>query len=119
VSASGETEQRDRLANSHCRAARRRPATWRTRLILTTGCSDWDRGVDVVVEGDAVQVTDEDMLKRLAEAWAVKWDGRWRFEARSGRFQDQGGGQALVFSVGRTKILAFGKGNFSHTRHRF
>jgi len=26
---------------------------------------------------------------------------------------------ALVFSVTPTKILAFGKGNFSHTRHRF
>src|ERR1700674_1174505 len=23
-------------------------------VILTTGCTDWDRGVDVVVEGDAV-----------------------------------------------------------------
>jgi hypothetical protein len=88
-------------------------------VILTTGCNNWDRGVDVVVEGDAIQVTDDDMLKRLAKGWAIKWDGRWRFEARSGSFHDEGGGAALVFSVTPTKILAFGKGNFSHTRHRF
>lgn len=30
-----------------------------------------------------------------------------------------GGGTALVFSVTPTKILAFAKGTFSHTRHRF
>jgi len=26
----------------------------------------WNAGLDVAVEGDAVQVTDEEMLKRLA-----------------------------------------------------
>src|SRR5688500_7718499 len=30
-------------------------------VILTTGCNQWDRGIDVVVEGDAVQVTDNDV----------------------------------------------------------
>jgi nitroimidazol reductase NimA-like FMN-containing flavoprotein (pyridoxamine 5'-phosphate oxidase superfamily) len=88
-------------------------------VILTTGCNDWERGLDVVVEGDAVQVTDDDMLKRLAVAWTTKWDGRWRYETHGGRFHHPGGGAALVFSVTPTKILAFGKGNFSHTRHRF
>jgi hypothetical protein len=44
-------------------------------VILTTGCNHWDAGLDVVVEGDAVQVTDDDALKRLAEVWAAKWDG--------------------------------------------
>jgi len=37
-------------------------------VVLTTGCNQWDQGVDVVVEGDAVQVTDEGVLKRLAAA---------------------------------------------------
>jgi hypothetical protein len=27
-------------------------------VILTTGCNHWDAGLDVVVEGDAVQLTD-------------------------------------------------------------
>jgi general stress protein 26 len=88
-------------------------------VILTTGCNQWDEGLDVVVEGDAVQVSDADMLERLAEAWTKKWDGRWRFQARDGAFHHQGGGEALVFSVAPTKVLAFGKGTFTHTRHRF
>jgi hypothetical protein len=71
-----------------------------------------------VVEGAAVQVTDELALQRLAAAWATKWDGRWQFEVIDGRFR-HGAGEALVFSVTPTKVLAFGKGTFSHTRHRF
>ena len=42
-------------------------------VILTTGCSEWERGLDVVVEGEAVRVTEESVLERLAEAWATKW----------------------------------------------
>jgi len=88
-------------------------------VTLTTGCNRWDGGLDVVVEGDAVQVTDQDLLERLAQAWATKWDGRWRYEARNGAFHHEDGGAALVFSVTPAKILAFAKGTFSHTRHRF
>jgi nitroimidazol reductase NimA-like FMN-containing flavoprotein (pyridoxamine 5'-phosphate oxidase superfamily) len=88
-------------------------------VILTTGCNRWDGGLDVVVEGDAVQVTDEHLLERLAAAWGAKWDGRWHYEVRDGAFHHQAGGDVLVFSVAPAKILAFGKGNFSHTRHRF
>jgi nitroimidazol reductase NimA-like FMN-containing flavoprotein (pyridoxamine 5'-phosphate oxidase superfamily) len=87
-------------------------------VILTTGCNAWDTGTDVVIEGDAEQVTADDQLKRLADAWATKWDGRWRYEVRDGGFHHQPGA-ALVFSVTPTKVLAFGKGTFSHTRHRF
>src|SRR5438132_4726459 len=36
-------------------------------VLLTTGCT-WNSGLDVVVEGDAVQITDDDVLKRLAHA---------------------------------------------------
>jgi nitroimidazol reductase NimA-like FMN-containing flavoprotein (pyridoxamine 5'-phosphate oxidase superfamily) len=87
-------------------------------VILTTGCNQWDGGLDVVVEGDAIQITDDRMLERLAEAWATKWDGRWQYEARDGAFHHSSG-EALVFSVRPTKILAFGKGRFSQTRHQF
>ena len=55
-------------------------------VILTTGCDRWDEGLDVVVEGDAVRVTDDDVLRRLAGVWATKWDGRWRFLVRDGCF---------------------------------
>src|SRR5262245_31891991 len=69
------------------------------RVILTTGRNEWDTGLDVVLEGEAVQVTDDDRLDRLAEAWTTKWDGRWQYEARDGAFHHPGGGEALVFSV--------------------
>jgi hypothetical protein len=88
-------------------------------VALTTGCNQWDRGLDVVVEGDAAQLTDDVVLGRLAEAWAGKWDGRWKFEAHDGALHAEGGGAALVFSLTPTKILAFAKGNFAHTRHQF
>jgi nitroimidazol reductase NimA-like FMN-containing flavoprotein (pyridoxamine 5'-phosphate oxidase superfamily) len=87
-------------------------------VTLTTGCNEWERGLDVVVEGEAVQVTDHGTLERLAEAWAAKWDGSWRYEVREGAFSHDSG-TALVFAVEPTKVFAFGKGTFSQTRHRF
>ena len=89
------------------------------QVILTTGCNTWERGLDVVVEGAAERVTDDALLRRLATAWAGKWDGRWRYEARDGAFHHPGGTAALVFQVAPSKVLAFGKGEFSHTRYRF
>ncbi|HEX9065469.1 MAG TPA: pyridoxamine 5'-phosphate oxidase family protein [Streptosporangiaceae bacterium] len=89
------------------------------QVALTTGSSFWNAGLDVVVEGRAVRVTDDATLRRLAEAWTTKWDGRWRFEARDGAFHHDGGGEALVFAVAPAKVLAFGKEPFTHTRHVF
>jgi nitroimidazol reductase NimA-like FMN-containing flavoprotein (pyridoxamine 5'-phosphate oxidase superfamily) len=93
-------------------------------VILTTGCNYWEGGLDVVVEGDSVQITDHDMLERLAKVWATKWDGRWQYLVGDGCFYHHDEHEVLpdsilVFSVTPTKILAFAKGNFSHTRHQF
>ena len=88
-------------------------------VTLTTGSNRWDRGLDVVVEGEAVRNTDDVALERLAQAWATKWDGRWRYEARNGAFHHGDGGEAIVFSVTPAKIFAFAKGTFGQTRHRF
>jgi nitroimidazol reductase NimA-like FMN-containing flavoprotein (pyridoxamine 5'-phosphate oxidase superfamily) len=88
-------------------------------VTLTTGCNSWDEGLDVVVEGDAVRVTDSARLHRLAAAWKAKWDGRWQFEVAEDYFCHEGGGEALVYAVKPAKVLAFAKGSFSHTRHRF
>lgn len=90
-----------------------------TNAVLTTGCNNWDRGLDIVVEGPAQQVTDDVLLARLARAWSAKWDGRWRYEVQNGHFHHPGAGEALVYAVHPTKILAFGKGTFTHTTHRF
>jgi predicted pyridoxine 5'-phosphate oxidase superfamily flavin-nucleotide-binding protein len=57
------------------------------QVVLTTGCNRWDQGVDVVVEGDAVRVTDDTVLERVAGAFTAKWDGRWQFTARGGCFR--------------------------------
>src|SRR5262244_1999657 len=44
------------------------------QVALTTGCNDWQDGVDIVVEGYAARVTDHARLVRLAEAWRAKWN---------------------------------------------
>jgi general stress protein 26 len=90
-------------------------------VILMTGCNRWEEGLDVVVEGNAVPVTDDAVLRSLAQAWAAKWDGQWQFEVHDGSFHNQGDGdgRALVFQVAPAKILAFAKGRFGQTRHSF
>ncbi len=89
-------------------------------VVLTTGCNTWNEGLDVVVEGTAARVTDQDKLARLAQAWGTKWDGRWHFEVGDGVFQHEGGtGEALVFEVVPTKILSFAKETFAATCHKF
>jgi general stress protein 26 len=89
-------------------------------VVVTTGGNAWRGGLDVVVEGVAVRQTDAELLRRLAEAWKSKWDGRWRYESRDGVFhQERGSGHALVFTVQPTTIFAFGRNPFTQTRHRF
>jgi len=93
-------------------------------VVLITGCNQWDRGLDVVVEGDAVRVTDAAVLSRLTAAWATKWDGRWRLAVRddaSGfRNVDESDFRSEVFSVTPTKVYAHAKGDpFGQTTHRF
>ena len=92
-------------------------------VVVTTGSNTWDAGLDVVVEGEAVRVTDGAMLDRLARAGATKWDGRWTFTAGDGGFAHEGvrddriGGEVHVYAVRDAKVLAFGKGTFSQTRY--
>jgi hypothetical protein len=89
-------------------------------VVLTTGCNDWDRGFDVVVEGQATRVTERPVLERLAEAWRTKWDGRWQFQVREDCLVHADGDEGvLVFSVSPAQVLVFAKGTFSHTRHQF
>lgn len=88
------------------------------KVALTTGCNNWKEGLDVVVEGSAVQVTDDDRLHTLADLWRSKYHGDWDFVVEDGLFH-HGGGEALVFEVAPTKVLAFAKGNFAQTRFRF
>jgi nitroimidazol reductase NimA-like FMN-containing flavoprotein (pyridoxamine 5'-phosphate oxidase superfamily) len=91
------------------------------RVILMTGRNDWNQGVDVVVEGEAERVEDRERLERLALAWTTKWDGRWKYVVTDAAFEhpdDPDPHQVLVFAVRPDRVLAFGKGTFSHTSHR-
>jgi general stress protein 26 len=90
-----------------------------SNIVMTTGCNRWDRGLDVMVEGEATRVTDRATLARLAAAWGTKWNGQWRFEVADGGFRHRDtDGIVLVFSVKPAKVLGFGKGEFSQTRYR-
>jgi hypothetical protein len=88
---------------------------------VTTGSSRLDQGLDVVVEGDAVPVTEDARLHQLAGAWEAKYGPDWRFEVREGRFSQEGiPDGALVYEVAPVKAFGFAKGApFGQTRWRF
>ena len=101
-------------AEQKARNLRRNP-----HVILAAGSLHWNAGIDVVVEGDAVQVTDEGLLKRLVEVWTTKWDGRWQYEIRNGAFYGENT-TIPVFAVTPTRIFAFAEGpHFGQTCHQF
>ena len=45
-------------------------------IVVTTGCNTWDRGIDVVVEGEARRITDRAMLERLSAEWGQEEERR-------------------------------------------
>lgn len=87
--------------------------------VLTTGCSDLaDGALDIVIEGRAEQVTDDDELEPVATAFAAKYPtGPWDFVVRDGAFSDRdAGGRVIVFRVRPLRGLGFRKGDhFSQT----
>jgi hypothetical protein len=101
-----ERKAKNLVNNAHC--------------ILTTGCNTFDTGLDLVVEGDAVRVTDEVKLKRIADLYESKYGSDWHFDVRDGAFNGDDGNVALVFEVTPITAFGFGKGaSFSQTRWRF
>ena len=63
-----ERKARNLARNSHC--------------VLTTGCNALSEGLDLVVEGDAVRITDHAKLRRVADAYLSKYGDDWRFAVR-------------------------------------
>ena len=88
------------------------------RVALTTGNNTWDRGLDVVVEGTAARVTDQDELRRIADAYLAKYGSAWEFEVGDGVFMHGGGSDAAVFRVEADKVLAFAKEPHAQTTYR-
>jgi hypothetical protein len=91
-----------------------------TRCVVMTGTNVLD-GIDVVVEGEAIRVTDDARLRRLADAYIAKYDRLFVFEVRDGRLSGEGSeDEGFAFELRPTKAFAFGKGElFSQTRYRF
>ncbi len=89
-------------------------------VIVTAGNSGWD-GMDVMVEGEAVEVTDANRLGALVDAYRTKYDDWFKFRLKDGRFTAPGAiGPALVYDVRARRAFGFAKGDtFSQTRWRF
>src|ERR671914_1821608 len=107
TTSSGEQKGRNLTAGNH-------------HVIVTAGNSGWD-GMDVILEGEAVEVTDADRLGALVDAYRTKYDDWFKFRLVDGRFQAPGGiGRVLVYDVRARKAFGFTKGDtFSQTRWRF
>jgi hypothetical protein len=88
----------------------------------------------VIIEGDAMNVTDVDRIRRLAEAFTVKYDDFFQLREVDGRLGWAGAAEQaiegrratspdsgiLAFEVRATKAFGFAKGDtFSQTRWRF
>jgi nitroimidazol reductase NimA-like FMN-containing flavoprotein (pyridoxamine 5'-phosphate oxidase superfamily) len=96
-----------------------------TRVVITTGSNALSEGLDIIVEGEAVVVSDDAKLRRVADAYAAKYGEGWRLPI--------GAPEAgiLTFEVTPTKAFGFGRnearqswgpppaGGFSQTRWRF
>ena len=91
-----------------------------TLCVVTTGCNVFE-GLDVVVESDAVRVTDVARLQRLADEYVAKYGELFRFTVRDGAFHIEGSeSEVLVYELAPAKAFGFGKGDsFSQTRWRF
>jgi len=86
-------------------------------VVMTTGCNRME-GLDIVIEGDAILVSDDATLQRVADAYPAKYEG-WHFDVRDGALYGDGG-RALLFQVVPVVIFGFGKSEpFSQTRWHY
>jgi nitroimidazol reductase NimA-like FMN-containing flavoprotein (pyridoxamine 5'-phosphate oxidase superfamily) len=90
----------------------------RNQVALTTGNNTWAQGLDVVVEGTAVRVTDQAALQRLADAFEAKYGSVWHFDVTDDGF-GTGEDTAAVFRIEPAKVLAFAKEPHGQTSYRF
>src|SRR5436309_4194796 len=89
--------------------------------VLMTGRSDFaDGALDVVLEGEAEQVTVDAELEPIAAAFATKYGTEiWDYAVHDGAFAHRGA-RAIVFRVRPVRGLGFRKGDsFSQTTWRF
>ena len=88
------------------------------QVALITGTNSWAQGIDVVVEGTAIRVSDKATLQRLADGIEAKYGSVWHFDVGDGVF-GQGEHAALVFRVEPSKAFAFAKQPHGQTSFTF
>ena len=84
---------------------------------LTTGSNDWNEGFDVVLEGEAHRISDDQRLRVVADTYRSKYGDAWSFQVDDGMFVQHG--RSIVFELLPVTVFGFGKGPFSQTRYRF
>lgn len=88
--------------------------------VLTTGRNELE-GIDLMVEGRAVLVTDEGERGDVAEAYELKYGPR--FTEPDGTWFGLGDairrGEVLLYRVSPSTAFGFAKGPFGQTRWRF
>jgi general stress protein 26 len=89
------------------------------KVALVTGNNDWARGLDVVVEGSAIRLTDRDSLQQIADAIEAKYGRRWHFDVGDDALMITDGHEAALFRIEPAKVLAFAKQPHGQTRYRF
>ena len=90
-------------------------------VVLTTGCNHLATGFDVVVEGDAVPVSDMAVHERFYQQQAILWGEGWPIQLRDGILWDEPSQEPLLlFAVTPTKIFAYARGEvWSQTCYQF
>lgn len=86
---------------------------------LTTGTNELTSGLDVVVEGIAEPLTEDELLHPVAQRYLDKYGSDWTFEVHDGAFRNVAGGRAIVFELAPFTAFAFARGPYSQTRYRF
>ena len=87
-------------------------------VVITTGSNAWASGLDAVVEGTAVRVTDNGTLQQIADAYEAKYGSAWHFDVGDGAF-GTGEQEAAVFRIDAAKVIAFAKDPHAQTTYRF
>lgn len=84
---------------------------------VTVGQSDFWSGLDIVLEGEVIRVTDPTTLQSLNGEFRRKYNDFFGFSADDGIFRNGAGGVALVYRVAARKGFGFARGEaFSQIR---
>lgn len=91
------------------------------KALVLAGDTAWDAGLDVAVEGTAVPVTDDALLRRLADRYRERWDGRWVLDVDDGAVTPPSpGAEVVVFEITPDRVFGFAKGEpFGQTTYEY